>query len=68
MPCPFCNKDITDSALVCAACGRDIAIPQSLIDERSELLAKRDDLRSELARANARLAARHGRKPRAEPA
>jgi hypothetical protein len=67
MPCPFCNKDITERALVCAACGRDIAIPESLIAERAELLAKRDDLKSELAKANARLAARRGRKPRAEP-
>jgi hypothetical protein len=67
MPCPFCNKEIPDAALVCAACGRDIAIPESLIAERAELLAKRDDLRAELARASARLAARRGRKPRAEP-
>ena len=67
MPCPFCIKDITEGALVCAACGRDIAIPESLIAERAELLAKRDDLKSELAKANARLAARRGRKPRAEP-
>jgi hypothetical protein len=67
MPCPFCSKDITESALVCAACGRDIAIPESLIAERSELLTKLDDLKSELARANARLAARRGHKPRAEP-
>jgi hypothetical protein len=67
MPCPFCNKDMPDTALVCAACGRDTAIPESLIAERTELLAKRDDLKSELARADARLAARRGRKPRAEP-
>lgn len=54
-------------ALVCAACGRDIAIPESLIEERAELLAKRDKLLSELAAANARLAARRKRKSRAEP-
>jgi hypothetical protein len=57
-----------DSALVCAECGRDIAIPESLLAERAELLAKRDNLRSELATATARLAARRRRKPRAEPA
>ena len=67
MPCPFCKKELPDLALVCAACGRDTAIPESLIAERAELLAKRDNLRSELATANARLAARRRRKPRAEP-
>jgi hypothetical protein len=68
MPCPFCRKELPDLALVCAECGRDTAIPDSLIAERAELLAKRDDLRSELDMANARLAARRRRKPRAEPA
>lgn len=66
--CPFCRKELPDLALVCAACGRDTAIPESLITERAELLAKRDDLRSELAAASARLAARRRRKSRAEPA
>ncbi len=68
MPCPFCSKEMPDLALVCPACGRDTAIPESLIAERAELLAKRDALRSELAMANARLAARRRPKPRAEPA
>ena len=67
MPCPFCTKELADMALVCAACGRDTAIPETLIAERAELLAKRDKLRSELATASARLAARRRRKPRAEP-
>ena len=49
MPCPFCRKELPDLALVCAACGRDTAIPESLVAERAELLAKRDALRSELA-------------------
>ena len=40
----------------------------SLVAERAELLAKRDNLQSELAMATARLAARRRRKPRAEPA
>jgi len=66
MPCPFCKKELADMALVCAACGRDTGIPETLIAERAELLAKRDALRSELATASARLAARR-RKPRAEP-
>ncbi|HYI31703.1 MAG TPA: hypothetical protein VD863_28030 [Bradyrhizobium sp.] len=68
MPCPFCRKELPDLALVCAACGRDTAIPDSLVVERAELLAKRDNLQSELAMATARLAARRRRKPRAEPA
>jgi hypothetical protein len=67
MRCPFCNKEKDNLALVCAACGRDIAIPETLIAERAELLAKRDRLRSRLAEANARLAARRRRKPRSEP-
>jgi len=67
MPCPFCKKEMADQALVCGACGRDTAIPESLIAERTELLAKVDALRSELAAASARLAARRRRKPGAEP-
>jgi len=67
MPCPFCRKELPDLALVCAECGRDTAIPESLLAERAELLAKRDGLRSELAMASARLAARRRRKPRDEP-
>jgi hypothetical protein len=67
MQCPFCAKEKDDLALVCAACGRDTAIPETLIAERAELLAKRDHLRSRLAEANARLVARRRRKPRSEP-
>src|SRR6267378_2024862 len=63
MRCPFCNEEKDDLAPVCATCGRDTAIPESLITERAELLTKRDRLRSELAEANARLAARRRRKP-----
>jgi hypothetical protein len=37
--------------LVCAACGRDIAVPATLIAERDDLLRKRDQLRDELRRA-----------------
>jgi hypothetical protein len=63
MRCPFCNAEKDDPAPVCATCSRDTAIPESLITERAELLTKRDRLRSELAEANARLAARRRRKP-----
>jgi hypothetical protein len=67
MRCPFCNLEKDELALVCGACGRDAAIPESLLAERAELLAKRDGLRLELAEANARLAARRGRKLRPGP-
>ena len=40
MPCPFCKMELPDLALVCAACGRDTAIPESLLAERAELLAE----------------------------
>jgi hypothetical protein len=63
MRCPFCNAEKDDLAPVCATCGRDTAIPESLITERAELMTKRNRLRSELAEANARLAARRRRKP-----
>ena len=68
MPCPFCRTELLDLALVCAECGRDTAIPESLLAERTELLAKRDNLRTELAMANARLEARRRPKPRSRPA
>ena len=41
----------TGTALVCASCARDIAVPATLIAERDNLLRKRDQLRDELARA-----------------
>jgi len=40
-----------EGALVCAACGRDIAVPATLIAERDDLLRKRQELRDELKRA-----------------
>ncbi|HET7886064.1 MAG TPA: hypothetical protein VFL62_07550 [Bradyrhizobium sp.] len=55
MNCPFCESDNSVSALVCAACGRDIAVPQSLIAERDELVRKRDMLASQLASVTAEL-------------
>jgi hypothetical protein len=55
MTCPFCKSDNASSALVCAACGRDIAVPESLVAERDELVRKRDILRQELAVATAEL-------------
>jgi len=49
--CPYCQSRIADGALVCAACGRDIAVPATLIAERDDLLRKREELRDELQRA-----------------
>ena len=49
--CPYCQAENADSALVCASCARDIAVPATLIAERNDLLRKRDQLRAELARA-----------------
>jgi hypothetical protein len=55
MKCPYCASEVADSALVCASCARDIAIPATLIAERDDLLRKRDALRDELARARSEL-------------
>jgi len=55
MACPYCGSDNGSSALVCATCGRDTAVPESLVAERDELVRKRDALRRELAAATAEL-------------
>jgi hypothetical protein len=55
MSCPFCQSDNAPSALVCAACGRDIAVPESLLAERDALARKRDLLREALAAAASEL-------------
>jgi len=55
MSCPFCQSDNASSALVCAACGRDIAVPESLARERDALLRKRDILHEALAAATSEL-------------
>jgi hypothetical protein len=49
--CPYCMSGSADGALVCASCGRDIAVPATLLAERDDLLRKRDELRDELKRA-----------------
>ncbi|SFP08614.1 hypothetical protein SAMN05216330_105555 [Bradyrhizobium sp. Ghvi] len=55
--CPYCQAENADSALVCASCARDIAVPATLIAERDDLLRKRDQLRAELAQARDELEA-----------
>lgn len=53
--CPFCAQPNVPHALVCCSCARDIAIPESLIAERDELVRKRERVREELASAKAEL-------------
>jgi len=60
--CLFCKAKRDEQALVCAACGRDVAVPAPLAAEHQALLQKRDRLRADLVEAKARLAARR-RKP-----
>jgi hypothetical protein len=55
MKCPFCESENASSALVCASCARDIAVPGSLLAERDELVRKRDILLRELAAVSAEL-------------
>jgi hypothetical protein len=55
MKCPYCQSDNVESALVCASCSRDIAVPTTLIAERDDLLHKRGQLRDELRRARAEI-------------
>ena len=56
MKCPYCQSDVVEEALVCSACGRDIAIPDSLIAERDALLRKREMIHEELRKAEAEVA------------
>jgi hypothetical protein len=55
MLCPFCQSENAPSAMVCAFCARDIAVPESLVVERDDLLRKRDLLRQELIAASGEL-------------
>jgi hypothetical protein len=65
MICPFCAQENASAALVCATCSRDIAVPASLIDERNQLVRKRDAAREELSKAKRELEAlRRGKKYR----
>lgn len=68
MLCPFCHSEKGEEAPVCPSCGRDTAVPEALLAERTELLHKRDKLRAELESAQARLAAKRARFSRSRPA
>lgn len=64
MMCPFCLKENALNALVCDSCSRDIAVPESLIAERDELIEKRDIVREKLSAAKAELERLRHRKKR----
>ena len=51
MRCLYCQSENVEAALVCASCGRDVAVPATLIAERDDLLRKRENLREELRQA-----------------
>jgi hypothetical protein len=53
--CPFCLASIPAKTLVCGSCGRDVAVPESSIAERDELIRKREQVREELSRAKSEL-------------
>jgi hypothetical protein len=55
MVCPYCARENPASALVCGGCARDIAVPESLIAERDELLRKRALVQRELDEARQEL-------------
>ena len=60
MHCPFCRDEVPEDALVCHSCGRDIAVPPSLLAERDDLLKTRNALLTRLQAAHAELAKRPG--------
>jgi hypothetical protein len=64
MTCPFCAQENALSALVCASCSRDIAVPVSLIAERDDLVRKRNTARQRLSTARAELEQLRRRKNR----
>jgi hypothetical protein len=53
MMCPYCLQENDVKARVCSSCGRDIAVPETLLAERDDLVRKRDVLRGELLAARA---------------
>jgi hypothetical protein len=55
MTCPFCQHENVEGALVCVACSRDIAVPETLLAERDDLIRKRDALRTELRKGREQL-------------
>jgi hypothetical protein len=53
--CPFCAPSISAKTLACRSCGYDVAVPESLIAERDELIHERKQVREELSCAKSEL-------------
>ena len=53
MECPFCLEDFNDEALVCKGCGRDLRLVRPLIDENLALIARLEELQTQVERARA---------------
>ena len=46
MQCPFCHKEKDEQAPVCASCGRDTSVPETLLAERADLLKSAEAVRA----------------------
>jgi predicted amidophosphoribosyltransferase len=55
MECPFCRGEVTQDALVCKHCARDLKVPESLIEENRELKNKIKELHASIAEAEQEL-------------
>ena len=55
LTCLFCAADNPAGVLVCGNCSRDIAVPGSLIEERDELVRRRNSMKEQLADAKREL-------------
>jgi len=56
MECPFCAEGFNDEALVCKSCGRDLRLVRPLIEENLKLVARIEELQSQVNSARAALA------------
>jgi hypothetical protein len=55
MICPYCTRENASGALVCSSCSRDVAVPESLVAERDDLIRKRDMVRRQLESAKSEI-------------
>ena len=65
LTCLFCAADNPAGVLVCGNCSRDIAVPGPLLEERDELVRRRDAMKEQLADAKRELENLRRRKHRA---